>query len=61
MTERIKQQQHSSLAKKKMLAWTSAVAVELEKNGEFENTIKLGVKMAKRYHSFWFVKTGDVR
>ena len=43
-----------------MLAWTSAVAVELEKNGEFENTIKLGVKMAKRYHSFWFVKTGDV-
>ena len=39
MTERL-QQQHSSLAKKKMLVWTSAVAVELEKDGEFENTFR---------------------
>jgi hypothetical protein len=39
ITERLKQQ-HSSLAKKKMLVWTSAIAVELEKNGEFENTFR---------------------
>ena len=39
MTEQLKQQ-HSSLAKKKMLVWTSAVAVELGQNGEFENTFR---------------------